>query len=77
MHMFFNRSHKSIFSSKNTKIIKSSKYKFTLLSKNCTNLIQAQTLACSVRPINVYTKRGLRASRQLVFKRKGKSNVTI
>ena len=68
--LLFNRSHTTILWWKNTFIKKIKKYKLYIKYNN-TNKTIIQTLLC-IRPINIFTKKGLRTSRQILFKKKGK-----
>ena len=74
---YFGRSHKTFVFLKKIKKIRINKYKFMLLSinkKKITNLSKKITL---IKKINIYTLRGLRLSKQTIFKRKGKKGTYI
>lgn len=75
--LYFNHSHitEAIFI--NTKFYRQKKYKFLLLNKNALNLKIIVNKILHARSINKYTKRGLRISRTYLYKRKGKTNITI
>ena len=77
MRFYFGRSHITVYKFKKIKIKKSGKYKFILKSLNPFNLKNTALNVIKVKPINRYTLRGLRISRQLVFKRKGKKGSYI
>lgn len=72
INFYFGKSHKSIFIYKNVKIKKLSKYKFILLKNNYNVLKQISYKIVKIKKINEYTNRGLRLSRQIIIKRKGK-----
>jgi len=67
---YFGHSHDTVIVFRNVKIKKPHKYKFIIL-KNCFIKTKALgVLITKIKPINVYTKRGIRKSRQKVYKRK-------
>jgi ribosomal protein L6P/L9E len=72
INFYFGKSHKSIFIYNNIKIKKLSKYKFILLKNNFNILKQISYKIIKIKKINEYTNRGLRLSRQIIIKRKGK-----
>lgn len=72
INFYFGKSHKSIFIYNNIKIKKLSKYKFILLNNNFNSLKKISYKLIKVKKINEYTNRGLRSSRQIIIKRKGK-----
>ena len=68
--LLFNRAHITCMWWKNLIIKKLKKYKIYIKhTKNNTKIIK---LLMSIRPVNIFTKKGLRVSRQVVFKKKGK-----
>lgn len=74
---YFGRSHKTFMFLKKIKRKKINKYKFILYS-----IIRQKTLNVSIKitkikKINFYTLRGIRLSRQIIFKRKGKKGTYI
>jgi ribosomal protein L6P/L9E len=69
---FFGHSHTNIAFIKNLFLKKSGKYKFILKSVNYNNLQKIAFKIYNVKPINIFTNRGIRVSRQIIFKRKGK-----
>jgi ribosomal protein L6P/L9E len=73
----FGHSHLNILFLKNVKLKKCGKYKLTIKSTlfNKSNVISKQI--CLIKPVNVYTNRGIRVSRQIIFKRKGKKGSYI
>lgn len=74
MKFYFYRSHLTVFIFRNVKLIKKHKYKFVIFKSNQRILKLMTKDVLSIRPINIYTKRGLRASRQLIYKRTGKKS---
>lgn len=74
---FFGRSHKTFIIFKKIILKKISKYKFILKSINPKKLSDNSSLVTKIKPLNVYTLRGLRFSRQTIFKRKGKKGTYI
>jgi len=67
---FFGRSHPTIVLFRSIKIKKPHKYKFVILNNSLNRLSKITLSIKSIKPINLYTKRGLRTSRQIIFKRK-------
>lgn len=62
---------------KTIKIKRLGKYKYTF---KCNNNIKMNIILkkiCNIKPINMYTKRGIRKGRQIIFKRKGKKSTYI
>jgi hypothetical protein len=72
MNFFFGASHINTFLIKNMLIKKISKYKFILKSTNLMGLNSLSKKIVNIRKINYYTLRGLRKSRQILIKRKGR-----
>jgi hypothetical protein len=72
MNFFFGASHINTFLIKNMLIKKISKYKFILKSTNIVELNNLSKQIVKIRKINYYTLRGLRKSRQILIKRKGR-----
>lgn len=72
INFYFGKSHKSIFIYNNIKVKKLSKYKFILLKNNYNILKQISYKIITIKKINEYTNRGLRLTRQIIIKRKGK-----
>jgi hypothetical protein len=70
----FGHSHLNIIFLKNVKIKRLGKYKYVFKSKNKEKIKTLSMLICSVKPINMFTKRGIRNGRQIIFKRKGKKS---
>lgn len=71
---FFWFSHINLVRVIGCRLHKIGKYKFVLLSSNYAVLTKAAINISRIRNINLFTKRGLRLARQVVFKRKGKKS---
>jgi hypothetical protein len=68
--LLFNRSHTTTIWWKNIFLKKLKKYKMYIkYTKMNTKIIETIT---NIRPINIFTKKGLRKSRQVLLKKKGK-----
>lgn len=72
MNFFFGASHINTFIINNMIIKKINKYKFLIKSINLCNLNKLSKQIINIRKINFYTLRGLRNSRQILIKRKGR-----
>ncbi len=68
--LLFNRSHTTTIWWKNIIVKKLKKYKM-YIKYNPINKKIIETLI-NVRPVNIFTKKGLRRSRQILYKKKGK-----
>lgn len=68
--LLFNRAHITVFGWKNIILKKLKKYKI-YLKYNMLNKCVIKTIQ-NIRPINIFTKKGLRKSRQIILKKKGK-----
>lgn len=75
IQFFFGVSHIKITFLKKIIIKKLSKYKFLLKSKSIQILKKISNKIINVRKINPYTLRGLRLSKMIIIKRKGKKGV--
>lgn len=73
LFLFFNRAHKCFFIGTNIILIRLSKNKVILLKNNINHLIYDSNIIRSIRSNNIFTKRGLRFSRQIIFKKRGKT----
>lgn len=73
LFLFFNRAHKCFFIGNNIILKRLSKNKIIILKNNYNHLIHDSILIRSIRSNNIFTKRGLRFSRQVVLKKKGKT----
>lgn len=69
---FFGSSHIQIFKLKNILIKKISKYKFILKNTNLENLNSISKKIIQIRKINPYTLRGIRITKSIIIKRKGR-----
>lgn len=74
LKLYFGRSHKTYIFSGGLNFKKLSKYRLLLLTNNKKRLNRIVSLVLQVRPINRYTKRGLRATRHFILKRPGKKS---
>lgn len=74
---FFGKSHKTFLFFKNIKMKRINKYKFILRSINKNKLNVNKKYAVNIRPVNKYTLRGIRSSKQIIYKRKGKKGTYI
>lgn len=77
IQFFFGVSHIKVTFLKKIIIKKLSKYKFLLKSKSIHILKKISNKIINVRKINPYTLRGLRLSKMVIIKRKGKKGVWI
>ncbi len=75
LFLFFNRSHASLLICNNIIIKKIQKNKILFFYKNWIKYSNTFKNIIQIRPANIYTKRGLRFSRQIILKRKGKGGV--
>lgn len=73
LFLFFNRAHKCFFIGTNIILIRLSKNKVILLKNNIKHLIYDSNLIRNIRSNNIFTKRGLRFSRQIILKKRGKT----
>lgn len=71
---YFGRSHITFVKLKKIKLKKITKYKFLLKSLNLAKLKKNSSKITYIKPVNLYTLRGIRMSRQLIRKRKGKKS---
>lgn len=74
---YFGRSHITFFKLKKIKLKKITKYKFILKNLNFMKLKTNATKITKIKPINVYTLRGIRLAKQTIKKRKGKKSSYI
>lgn len=73
LFLYFNRAHKCFFIGNNIILKRLSKNKVILLKNNYNHLINDSILIRNIRYNNIFTKRGLRFSRQIIYKKKGKT----
>lgn len=62
---------------KKTKIKRLGKYKYLIKSKEIIKMNNLLKKICSIKPTNMYTKRGIRLGRQIIYKRKGKKSTYV
>jgi hypothetical protein len=77
MRFFFGRSHITFMKYKNVIIKKTLKYKFVLKSNNLEKLKFVGNKTKNIKNVNIFTSRGIRISRSVLFKRRGKKNTTV
>jgi hypothetical protein len=77
LHFLFGHSHMKVIFLKKVKMKRLSKYKYFFKSKIEKKLKDSARLISNIRPLNIFTKRGLRRSRQVVYKRKGKKSTYV
>lgn len=70
--LYLNTSHTQWLFLFKSFVVKIQKQKYLLVNADSNNLLNIVKLLVNSRPLNVYTKRGLRFSRQEVFKKIGK-----
>lgn len=71
---YFGRSHITFYKLKRIKLKKITKYKFLIKSLNLSQLNKKASGITYIKPVNLYTLRGIRVSRQIIRKRKGKKS---
>lgn len=74
---YFGKSHITFFKLKRIKLKKITKYKFILKNLNFVKLKTNAMKITNIKPINVYTLRGIRLAKQIIRKRKGKKSSYI
>ena len=74
---YFGRSHITFFKLRKIKLKRVTKYKFILKSLNFNKLKTKSKEITFIKPVNTYTLRGIRLSRQFIKKRKGKKSSYI
>lgn len=74
---FFGKSHKTFIFLKNINKKKINKYKFYIIGINKQKILKIVEKILKIKKINIYTLRGLRKNRQIIFKRKGKKGTYI
>ena len=72
INFYFGHSHNTIIMFRSIILKKPHKYKFLVFSNSKKKLIFLNKMILNIKPINIFTKRGLRNSRQIIFKRTGK-----
>lgn len=53
------------------------KYKFLIYSLKKFDIYKSSRIVVNIKPMNFYTLRGIRYSRQIIYKRKGKKGTYI
>lgn len=71
---FFGHSHDTIMVFRSLILKQPHKYKFLIIKNSLYKLKQLVSKITKIKPMNIYTKRGLRNSRQIIKKRKGKKS---
>lgn len=71
---YFGKSHLTFYKLKKIKLKRVTKYKFVLKSNNWDSLKRNSLNMTFIKPVNIYTLRGIRISRQWISKRKGKKS---
>ena len=69
---FFGHSHMRFIKFRFAHLLKPHKYKFLIFSNSISKIKKTIILVNSVKPLNLYTKRGIGFTRQIIYKRKGK-----
>jgi ribosomal protein L6P/L9E len=72
INFYFGHSHNTIVVFRSVLLKKPHKYKFLIFSNSKRKLNFLNEMILNIKPINIFTKRGLRNSRQTIFKRTGK-----
>ena len=62
---------------KTTKVKRLGKYKYIFKNKDFTKMNLFLKKVCKIKSINMYTKRGIRRGKQIIYKRKGKKSTYI
>lgn len=71
----FNHAHINIILNLFTVIKKIQKTKLLIFSKNLNKLKLLNKIIINIKKINPYTKRGLRLTKQIIYKKRNKSNI--
>lgn len=72
--LYFGYSHKIFLISGGCQLRKLTKYKLFLITNNYKKIYKIRLIIKNIRKLNFFTKRGLRAMKQKVFKRPGKKS---
>ena len=75
IHLNFNYSHINILINQKTIIKKIQKNKLLIFGKNFLKFKKSINYILNIKNLNKYTKRGLRQTKQIVYKKKSKGNV--
>jgi len=71
---YFGYSHKIFLVYGGAQLRRLTKYKLFLLGTNRKSLQEITLILQNIRRLNMFTKRGLRATKQIIFKRPGKKS---
>jgi ribosomal protein L6P/L9E len=71
---YFGHSHNTYFFSGGLSARRNKKHRLTMFSNNLKKMNTVAKRLSNIKQINIYTKRGLRCKRQLIFKRLGKKS---
>jgi hypothetical protein len=71
---FFGHSHITMILFRTVLLWQPHKYKFVIVKNSLKKLVWLNKLITKIKPMNMYTRRGIRNSRQIIFKRKGKKS---
>jgi len=74
---YFGHSHDTIILFRSIILIQAHKYKFIVVKNSWQKLRLLNRLVTKIKPMNIYTKRGIRNARQVILKRKGKKSAYI
>jgi len=74
-YLNFNYSHTNLIINQKNIIKKIQKNKLLIFGKNLNNFKQTVNYILNIKILNKYTKRGLRATKQIVYKKKSKGNI--
>ena len=74
IRFFFYHSHVNAIILKKTNLKQRKKNKFIIKAWSRRNIITTSKKITSIKQLNIYTKRGIRTSRQMVFKKTGKKS---
>lgn len=72
---YFGHSHDTIILFRSVLLVQPHKYKFVIYKNSFQKLRQLAAKILKIKPMNIYTRRGLRGSQQIILKRKGKKSV--
>jgi hypothetical protein len=72
--LYFGYSHKIFLISGGCQLRKLTKYKLFLITNNYKKIYKIRLIIKNIRKLNFFTKRGLRAMKQKIFKRPGKKS---
>lgn len=71
---YFGHSHDTIMVFRSLIIIQPHKYKFVFYKNSLNKIRQLTSKILKIKPMNIYTRRGLRLSKQIILKRKGEKS---